>query len=174
MDSIPLDLRDSMPGGTLYVKDRSGQLLRLLVTRGEVRIQWPHLDYSRPTATDFESALASLNPREACVRGWARFAGSPERATELQAFVDQFEGLYPEGDIPSECEQNLVFLQFKGVNVGPSELVAKLVELAHPSESLQAEMDVSSFAPGSLDRCFRIRIADGRVGVLRPSLWQKE
>jgi hypothetical protein len=174
MDSIPLELRDSMPGGTLYVKDRSGQLLRLLVTRGEVRIQWPHLDYSRSNSTDLETALASLNPREARIKGWARFAGSPERATELQAFVDQFEGLYPEGDMPSECEQDLVYLQFKDVNVGPRELIGKLVQMAHPPQSLQGELDVSSFAPGSLDRCFRVRIADGSVEVVRPSLWQKE
>jgi hypothetical protein len=48
----------------------------------------------------------------------------------------------------------------------------KLKELSDPRESLQAELDVSSFAPGSLDRSFRIRIGDGSVEAFRPAIWK--
>lgn len=116
--------------------------------------------------------MDGINPREARVRGWARFAGSPERAAELAAFVDRFEGLYPEGDMPSECEQNLVSVRFQDVNVGPRELISKLEALAETRESLEAELDVGSFAPGALDHSFRIRIEKGKVHALRPSLWR--
>ncbi len=87
--------------------------------------------------------------------------------------MDQFEGLYPEGDMPSECEQNTVYVRFNNVNVGARELLSKMKELADPPESLQAELDVSSFAPGSLDRNFRIQVRDGAAEALKPSLWQK-
>jgi hypothetical protein len=172
LDSIPSDHREKMPGGTLFVRDRNGQVLRLLVRGGELLIQWPHLDFehSRPEAP--EAVMDGINPREARVRGWARFAGSPERAAELAAFVDRFEGLYPEGDMPSECEQNLVSVRFQDVNVGPRELISKLEALAETRESLEAELDVGSFAPGALDHSFRIRIEKGKVHALRPSLWR--
>jgi hypothetical protein len=173
IDAVPSGHRESMPGGALYVKDRSGQVLRIVVERGEVRIQWPHLDYAKSTLIPVE-AIEEANPREACIRGWARFSGSPQLAEKLQAFVDRFEGLYPEGDMPSECEQNTVFVKFKDVNVGPKELLSKMKELAETPESLQAELDVSSFAPGSLDSNFRIRVRDGAVEVLRPSLWEQK
>lgn len=172
LDTIPSDHREKLPGGTLYVRDKKGQVLRLLVKGGELLIQWPHLDYehSKPEAPD--TVMDSINPHEARICGWARFAGSPERANELAAFVDRFEGLYPEGDMPSECEQNLVSVRFRDVNVGPRELVYKLETLAETRESLEAELDVSSFAPGALDRNFRIKIEKGRIHALRPSLWR--
>jgi hypothetical protein len=44
--------------------------------------------------------------------------------------------------------------------------------LAETRDSLEAELDVSSFAPGALDRNFRIKIEKGRIHALRPSLWR--
>jgi hypothetical protein len=172
LDSIPSDHREKMPGGTLFVRDKNGQVLRLLVKGGELLIQWPHLDYSHSKPEAPETLMSGINPREARIRGWARFAGSPERVQELAAFVDRFEGLYPEGDMPSECEQNLVSVRFQDVNVGPRELTSKLQALAETPESLEAELDVSSFAPGALDRSFRIKIEKGAIQTLRPSLWR--
>ncbi len=81
MDALPSEYRESMPGGALYVKDRSGQMLRIVVERGEVRIQWPCLDYAHTTRIPME-AIDDVNPRETCITGWARFAGSPQRADE--------------------------------------------------------------------------------------------
>jgi hypothetical protein len=74
--------------------------------------------------------------------------------------------------MPSECKQNLVSVRFRDVNVGPRELVYKMETLAETRESLEAELDVSSFAPGALDRNFRIKIEKGRIHALRPSLWR--
>ncbi len=174
LDSMPSEHRERMPGGTMFVKDRNGQVLRIVVERGELRIQWPYVDYSHATGVSPESVIEEINPREARVQGWARFAGSPERADQLQAFVDSFEGLYPEGDLPSECEQNTVFVRFREVNVGPGELMAKLRELADVPESLQAELDIGSFAPGAIDQSFRIRIRNGSVEAWRPALWKED
>lgn len=172
LDSIPSEHREKMPGGTLFVRDKHGQVLRLLVKGGELLIQWPRLDYEHSSPEAPDEVMNGINPREARIRGWARFAGSPERARELTAFVDRFEGLYPEGDMPSECEQNSVSIRFQDVNVGPRELVSKLVALAEPPASLEAELDVSSFAPAAMDRSFRIKINKGAVEALRPSLWR--
>jgi len=172
LDSLPPEHRERMPGGTLFVRDKNGQVLRVLVERGEMRIQWPCVDYLHSTDVPPESVFGEVNPSEARIQGWARFAGSRDRIGDLQAFVDRFEGLYPEGDMPSECEENMVFVRFRDVNVGPRELVAKLMELASEPSSLQAELDVSSFTPGALDRSFRIRIKDGSMQALRPALWK--
>jgi hypothetical protein len=173
IDSIPQQHRDCMPGGALYVKDRQGQAVRLVVEHGEVRVQWPHLDYSRAVPVTPEVAMQAMSPSTARVRGWARFAGSPAKAAQLQDFVDRFEGLYPEGDMPSECQSDMVYVEFRDVNVGPDELIAKLKELAEPHESLQAEMEVGSFVAGATDQDFRICIRDGRVQMLRPALWSE-
>jgi hypothetical protein len=172
LDSIPSDHREKMPGGTLFVRDKSGQVLRLLVKGGELLIQWPRLDYGHASPEAPDAVMNDINPREARIRGWARFAGSPERAKELAAFVDRFDGLYPEGDMPSECEQNLVSVRFQDVNVGPRELISKMEALAETTESLEAELDISSFAPSAMDRSFRIRIEKGKIQAMRPSLWR--
>lgn len=174
IDSIPQQQRDSMPGGALYVKDKQGQVVRLTVEHGEVRVQWPHLDYTRAKAVSAEAAMQDLNPSKARVRGWSRFAGSESKAGQLQDFVDRFEGLYPEGDMPSECRSNMVYVEFKDVNVGPEELIAKLRDMAEPPESLQAELEVGSFETGAHDQDFRVCIRDGRVQVLRPALWDED
>ncbi len=173
IDSIPSEQRDAMPGGTLLVRDRQGRVVRLTVERGEVRIQWPHMDYTEPIPVPPESVMNSLNPGAARIRGWARFAGLPDRAAELRSFADRFGGLYPEGDLPSECEQNLVFVRFKDANMEPQELLAKLQELADPPGSLEADLEVRSLMRGSPDQDFWIRIHQGRVETLRPALWNK-
>jgi len=172
--SIPLELREAMPGGRLYIRDRQGDVVRVVVERGEIRVQWPHKDYASAVSVPADSVLKGLNPKTTCVRGWARFAGACERASELRQFVEEFEGLYPEGDIPSECEQNIVYVRFKDVNIGPEELITKLKELAESAESLQAQLDVSSFEPGSAQGGFRIQILDGQVSALRPSFWKHD
>jgi hypothetical protein len=45
-------------------------------------------------------------------------------------------------------------------------------ELADPLESLEAELDISSLAPGSSDANFRILVRHGQTQALRPSLWR--
>lgn len=174
IDSIPQEQRDSMPGGALYVKDKHGRTVRLTVEHGEVRIRWPHLDYSRAQALPAASFLQAPGSRNAKVRGWARFAGAPARATELREFAERFGGLYPEEDIPSECPSDMVYVEFQDVTEPPDELIARMQELAEPRESLQAEMELAIPAPGGRGRDLRICIRDGQVQVLRPALWSED
>jgi len=146
--------------------------VRLAVERGEVRIQWPHLDYSRAMSVMPASALQTLSPSAARIKGWARFAGSHANAARLRDFADRFEGLYPEADLPSECPSDMVYVEFKDVNVGPEDLIARLRELAEPLESLNAELEVGSSLEGATEE-LRVCIRDGAVQVLRPALWNE-
>ncbi len=173
IDSIPPELRESMPGGAFYLRTQNGPVLRLVVERGDVRIEWPRADYSQPVVVDPEAAINEADASTARVTGWARFSGSPAGAGRLQEFIDGFEGLYPEGEVFTDCKQDVVFVQFKDVNVGPAGLIGKLRELAEFTDSLQAELDVGSFVAGSPARDFRIEIRDGRVQAKRPSLWRE-
>ncbi len=173
IDSIPSELRASIPGGALYLRSQNGPVLRLVVERGDVRIEWPRADYSQPVPVDPEAAIKEADPSTARVTGWARFSGSAAGAGSLQEFIDGFEGLYPEGEVFTDCKQNVVSVQLKNVNVGPAGLIGKLRELAGSIDSLQAELDVDSFVADSPASDFRIEIRDGRVQAKRPSLWRE-
>jgi hypothetical protein len=171
MNSIPQEQRSVMPGGSLSIRSGDGEMLRILVENGEVRLQWPRKDYSRPVSVSSETALGSLDPKNTSVSGWARFAGTCDRAAELEEFVNDFGGLYPEGELPSECQQNLVFVRFKGARIDVLELLEKLRQLSETAESLQAELDVHPAGDESSQRAFRIQIQDGELSTVRPSLW---
>ena len=75
LSQIPLEQRNSMPGGILYLSDRDGQVMRLSVKEGEVRIQWPHPDFDQATSISPEEAFKKMNGAEAKVDGWVRFPG---------------------------------------------------------------------------------------------------
>jgi len=171
LGTIPPEDRENMPGGELYLKDPNGQMLRLQVANGEVRIQWPRIDYSRSHPVPPEQVFKTAGEGETRVKGWARFAGSPKQAEVLQSFVERFGGVYPEGDIPSECEQHVVAIRFKDARVTPQELVRDMKALAFPIDSLQAELDVTCLAEKQVEQYFRIRIRNGAVEAFRPAGW---
>lgn len=170
IDSLPAEYRESMPGGELSLKDQRNQSLRLLVGHGEVHIKWPQESCFQTVPGSLESALNDADPNRIRVRGWARFAGSCARGGKLQAFLDRFGGLYPEEDMPSECEQNMVYVRFKDARLDPQELVAELQALADPLDSLQADLEISPFGRGSVDQDLRIQIVDGRVETTKAVL----
>ncbi len=170
--SIPSELRAFVPGGCLTIRDSRDDVMRIVVDHGEVHLQWAQKDFSHAVPVPVDTVLSGLDPKTARVNGWARFAGACDRAAELREFVERFEGLYPEGDLPSECEQNLVYVRFRNVNVGPRELIEKLGQLSESQDSLQAELEVGSFDSGSSQADFRIRICDGRMSGLQPSAWK--
>lgn len=174
IESLTPELREAMPGGEFYVRARGGRIMRFAVEKGEIRIQWPSEDYSHAVPVTPESVLSSLGASETRIRGWARFAGASSHRQEIQGFAEHFGGLYPEGDMPSECEQNIAYIPFRGVSVHPEELVNRLQTLANPIESLQAEIDVTCASPRSEDREYRILIRNGRVEAFRPSLWKQD
>ncbi len=170
LESIPSEARLAMPGGEIFVRSEAGRIMRFAVERGEVRIQWPEEDYSRPIPVAADSVLKGLDASATKIRGWARFAGS--RGIEIRAFAERFGGLYPERDLPSECEQNVAYIPFRDVHIEPDELVRRLMDLADPLESLQAELEITSTSPRSADRDFRVLIRDGKVEAQRPTIWK--
>jgi len=170
IDSLPAEFRDSLPGSELSLKDNTDRVLRLVVKHGEVRIKWPRESCFQNAPVSYESDIKRIDLTKARVKGWARFAGSSARSGELRAFVERFGGLYPEEDMPSECEQNVVYVRFKGSNIEPQVLIGQLQELADPLESLQADLEVGSPGQDSDDRDFRIQIVDGRIVTSRPIL----
>ncbi len=173
LGSIPLALREKVPGGEVYLKDPLGRPLRLLVEKGEIRIQWPRIDYSSAFTVPPESVLSPAGRLQSRISGWARFASSSDRADEVRAFAQQFGGAFPESEMPSECVQHIASIRFKETDAGPDSLLSRLKALASPPESLQAELDVTCISEGPVDRYFRIRIQDGAVQTLRPSVWEK-
>ncbi|HYK89040.1 MAG TPA: hypothetical protein VE398_09730 [Acidobacteriota bacterium] len=168
IDSIPPELREAMPGGELALRDSSGPVLQLAVTRGEVRIKWPRKACVRGVPTSPENSLEVARLPATSVRGWARLVGSPSKTRELAAFVDRYGGLYPEEDMPSEGSQNMAYIRFRHVSADPKELIDGLLELAEPRESLQADLEAGRQTRGSFDPEFRIQIVDGRLELTKP------
>ncbi len=173
IDSLPSEHRRAMPGGVFYVKDHGGQVMRVLVEKGEVRIQWPYQDYSKPVVVPPLSVMNSMDAREARITGWARFAGTPARAADIQALIARFGGIYPENELPSEGSQSIAFVKFKSAPVAPADVVDQLRRSADPPESLQAELDIKSYSPRPEDRDFRIYIRNGKLETVRPSIWRQ-
>jgi hypothetical protein len=159
--------------GTLLVRDRTTVALRLVVEAGEIRIQWPREDWSHAVAVPLEEALAAVEPVSARVSGAVRFAAPPGARAKLAEFVEGFEGLYPDGDLRLDREGQLVAAEFRGLNVGPGELLGKLRELAEPPQTLAGELEVGSFVPNAPDRDFRLSLAGGRAVAERPALWRE-
>ena len=170
LECLPAEAREAIPGGEIFVRGPGGRIMRFAVQDGEIHIQWPSEDYSKPISVPPEMVLNTLGASQARINGWARFAGS--RTSDIRRFTERFGGLYPEGDMPSECVQNVAYVPFKNVSVDPEELISRLRQLAEPPESLQAEIDVTSSAPKSEDRDFRILVRNGEVTALRPTLWK--
>lgn len=159
--------------GTLLVRDRTGVALRLVVEAGEIHIQWPREDWTHAVAVPLAEALATVEPVSARVTGAVSFAAAPGARAKLVEFVEGFEGLYPDGELRLDREGPLVAAEFRGINVGPGELLGKLRELAEPPQTLAGELEVGSFVPNALERDFRLSLADGRAVAERPALWRE-
>jgi hypothetical protein len=171
LDALNPEERDAMPGGTLMVRDRTGPVVRLVVGRGEIHIQWPREDWSQAEPVDLESVLAEADPYSARVSGRIRMETPPGAEERLERFVDDFEGLYPEGDLRLERDGATLRASFRDVNVGPEQLLAKLRELADPLDSLDGDLEVGSFVEHALDRDFRLTLEAGTARAERPALW---
>jgi len=174
LDSIPPAERESMPGGALFIRDRAHRLVRLLVFGGELRVQWPRQDWTHSIEVAAGRALASVDPLAARISGRIRLSVRPERASSLTEFIDRFEGLYPEGDVVTVFDGEVLSVELKDVNVGPFELLVKLRELASPLESLDGELEVSSFAHHSADHDFCLTVRGAEEKAVRPSVWKEQ
>lgn len=172
-ESMDTEERERMAGGTLLVRDRTGVVLRLVVEAGEIRIQWPREDWTHAVEVPLEEALAAIEAVSARVTGAVRFNAPPGARAKLVEFVESFEGLYPDGDLRLDREGSQVEVEFRGINVGPEELLGKLSELAEPRQSLAGELEIGSFVPNALERDFRLSLSEGRVTAERPALWRE-
>jgi hypothetical protein len=172
IDTVPVECRSRMPGGTLHVRDTKGPLLRLVVAKGEVRIQWPEWDFGNPEELTLENFLREAGSAESRVRGWARFVGRPSAHADIRKLVDRVGGVFPEEDLPSECEQHLAYVEFKDSVDSPRALLASLEEMAEPG-SLDSQLDFRHYSPSRGDREFRIVIEGGAPRLLRPTTWKQ-
>jgi hypothetical protein len=161
IDSIPPECREAMPGGELSLRDEGNRTLKLAVRQGEVHIRWPQQSGLQAAPVPYQNIVDAACTGNKRIEGWARFAGSSARSSEIGAFIDQLGGLYPEEDMPSECEQNMAYVCLKSADLDLRNLIAKLTELADPKESLQADLRVVS--PEIEDQGYRIRIVDGCI-----------
>lgn len=171
-EAMDVEERERMKGGTFLVRDRAGVVLRLVVEAGEIRIQWPREDWTHAVEVPLAAALAAIEAVSARITGAVRFNAPPGARAKLVEFVEGFEGLYPDGDLRLDREGSLVEVEFRGINVGPEELLAKLRELAEPQQSLAGELEIGSFVPNALERDFRLSLREGRVTAERPALWR--
>lgn len=171
LDLVTAAERDAMPGGSFLIRSELAPLLRIVVARGELRIQWPHRDWAHAVPVSVDQALGAVDAVAARVSGRVELRTKPGRAKELTDFVDRFEGLYPEGDLETELDGSTLRAELRDVNVGPAQLCAKLRELADPIESLRAELDVSSFAARSAQWPFRLTLRGKETTSVRPEIW---
>jgi hypothetical protein len=171
LDALAPEERDAMPGGTLVVRDRTGSVVRLVVTQGEIHVQWPREDWSQAEPVDLDSILSGLDAASARISGQASLAAEPGAEDRLVELVGRFEGLYPEGDLRVEREKRTLRVRLSDVNVGPEQLLDNLRRLADPPESLEGELEVGSFLPHAQDHDFRLTLRRGTARAERPSLW---
>jgi hypothetical protein len=171
LDLLTDEEREAVAGGSLLVRERSRLVLRLRVEGGEIRIQWPHEDWAKARAVDLESVFREVDPVTARLTGSARLQARAGAELDLAATVDSFEGLYPEGDLRVTRDGPWLEVELLGVNVGPEELVRALRALAEPLDSLEADLEIGSFAPQAFERDFRVALRGPEARALRPSLW---
>lgn len=171
LDLLPGAVREASPGGTLVVRDRARLALRLSVVGGEIRVQWPQEDWAHAEAVGLDEMFRSVEGVSARVSGTIELTAPPGAEQRLTAFLEGFEGLYPEGDFEVRRFDDRLRAELRGLNVGPEELLATLRQLAEPAASLAAELEVGSFAPHAFEKDFRLEIRAGQIRVVRPALW---
>jgi len=125
-------------------------------------------------AAAMQEVFRAIPSVSAKVSGKVEFAAPPPSEKRLEAFVDGFEGLYPEGELDLSREGDTVRAEFCNVNVGPEQLLRRLRELAMPADSLRGELAVSVFGRDAVDRHFRLELRGNEVRASRPALWRSE
>lgn len=165
--------RDALPGGTIVMREPGGATLRLVVERGDIRIQWPSEDWTHAVPVEVDQMLRTVDPFHARVSGKLSFTGAKGADARLVDLVDGFEGLYPADDLDVVAEGSTVRATLRGVNVGPSHLLGWLRELAQPVESLEADLDIGAFGHHAQGSGFRLTVRGGVATAVRPLLWRQ-
>jgi hypothetical protein len=176
LDALSPRERGASTGGVLAVRDRGSRalLLRLQVSGGAIVVEWPQEDWTHAVPVEAQEVFRAIPAVSARVSGKVEFAAPPPSEKRLEAFVDGFEGLYPEGDLDLSRDGDKVCAEFSNVNVGPEQLLRRLRELAMPADSLQGELAISAFGRDAADRHFRLVLRGSEVQASRPALWRNE
>lgn len=174
---IPPELHGEIPGGDLFVhtEEERGQLVRIRVEPGgSIHIQWAHPEFKRSLRRPYAGGSeVAIDPEIQKLNGRVAFTSpNPEgAAAALQDLVDNFEGLYPEGECVATVQDgSAVDLTMRDVNVDATRLVALLQELADP-RSLSGRFEVSSFGKALPEQRLRFLFENGKVWVQHPLLW---
>lgn len=165
--------RDALPGGQIAMRGDGGVSLRLVVSRGDIHIQWPREDWTNVEVVEADAVLRTVDPFHARVSGQIRFGGAAGADVQLAKRVDAFEGLYPADDLEVSMEDGLVRASLRGVNVGPAHLLAWLRELSSPPESLEADLDIGAFGHHAHGSEFRLVVRRGVATAVKPRLWRE-
>lgn len=169
------DAERARAGGTLYCLDEEdGQYVRLKVSGGILTATWAQPDYSRARRVPYrgEHVPVVFEPYQR-LNGAVRLCASAEGFARIRRAIERSTGLYPEGDLDQRSVDDKIEINFRNVNASVLALLAALKDAAQPLDSLEGEIDVSSFRPGDLEDYCRFVIRDGEVWLLRPALWNE-
>jgi len=174
LSAIPEEERGRIPGGAFYYLDEEkGQYTRLKVAGGGlVSVAWARPDYERATWEPYRGQVVPL-VFEAYQRlnGKVSLRARREAAEEIQAVVERFAGLGPQGEVQARGDPSGLEFIFHDVNSSALPLLKALRGVAEPPSSLEGEIDVSSFRPGDVEDYARFVLRAGEVWIVRPSLW---
>lgn len=174
---VPGANQSAIPGGDLYVHtEGKGQLVRLQVVPGGVlRICWAHPDYSGAHRAQYTGREALVEPQVQRLNGCVSLVvAEPLRAAqELEALANDFEGLYPEGEVIASTDEreSKVQLELREVNLDVRLLIARLQQLAAHG-ALFGRIEVTSFAAADPEQFARFLFDGGNVWIERPALWE--
>ncbi len=174
---IPPEHHAAIRGGDFFVhlEEGGGQLVRFRVEKGgALRIQWAHPHFRRALRRPWaEGVPIPVDPEVQRLNGEVAFEcpSAGEAAASLEALVEGFEGLYPEGDfVVRALDAKRVEVTLKDVNLDAARFVKRLLELSEP-RTLTGRFEVSAFGPNPPEHRLRFLFEDGRVWIQHPLLW---
>lgn len=174
LSEIPHAYQREVPGGTFFVhQEGSGGLVRLRVEHGgALHVEWAHPEYAGAKKRPYDGHEIGIEAWEQRLNGKVtlRSADATAAAEALQSLVDNFEGLYPEGDFRTSVEEDRLRLQMEDVNLDARLLVERLDTFARP-RTLEGAVEVSSFGDVAPEHLVRIVFERGEAWVQHPLLW---
>lgn len=174
LTAIPEEERKKIPGGALYYLDeQTGQSVRIKVWEGAfVTVAWAQPDYSRATWERYrEGPTPVVFDAYQRLNGVVKLQAQAGAVEEVQAVIDRFAGLYPQGEFEALQMGKNLEARFFDVNASVLQLIKALKAKAEPAASLEGEIDVSSFRAGDVEDYCRFVLRAGEIWVARPALW---
>lgn len=165
--------RAQIAGGALYYQDEpTGQYVRLKVWKGGfLTVAWARPDYTRSQWEMFRNQPIALvfEPFQR-LNGAVTFEGHPNSADDLRRIIETTSGQYSQGDFGISASVRQIEFTLRDVNADARSLVNALRYMARP-QTLNGEIDVSSFRAGDLEDYCRFSFRGGDTWMARPVLW---